>query len=433
MLGANGSRVRAVVCHGRVDVDLAERTSSDAAADVAALLTGPGAADVLGAALAADGLSLVGWTLHDVHARPGAETSAGYQVTATAPGVLEPASLYLLATTADLGAEPWPGVVRLEGDGAAVHVWRHPMDPLLPGLAVACDSEVLAATLGPVLPGEIERLELVAYRPLRRAVLRVTCTGGVVYLKVVRPERAAVLVRRHEVALAAGVPAPPVLACTDDGVVVLGAVGGRSVVQRIAATPPAQQVDAIDPRLVLDLVASLPAAAAELPRRASWTERLSRYTAALDELHPPVDPRCSGAVLERRIAAVLTAVGASGREDDGVAHGDLHGANILLDDDGRVCGVLDVDTLGPGRAVDDLACFVAHLAVLPAFKPAAYAGVPALVERVLDVLGEAVDPRELRARAAAVVVSLASGQRDARIGRAWVQVATALVAEAEAR
>ena len=408
------------------------------APEVAALLTGPGAGDLLAAALAADGLSLTGWSLHDVHARPGAETSAGYQVTAVAPGGTEPVSLYLLATTADLGPGPLPGVVRLESGGAVAHVWRHPMDPHLPGLAVACDSAALADALGPVLPGRIERLELVAYRPLRRAVLRVTCAAGVVYLKVVRPERSALLERRHEVSRAAGLPAPPVLARTDDGVVVLGEVCGQSVVQRIAATAPALQAEAIDPRLVLDVVARLPADAVGLPRRASWTERLPRYAAALDALHPPAAPHLSGAALARRIHAVLDAVGVTpegvaAEGEGGVSHGDLHGANLLLDDDGAVRGVLDVDTLGPGRGVDDLACFVAHLAVLPAFAPAVYAGVPALVERTLDVLGAAVDPRELRARAAAVVVSLASGMRDARIAHAWVRVADTLVAGAGER
>ncbi|WP_459980110.1 phosphotransferase, partial [Isoptericola variabilis] len=137
-----------------------------------------------------------------------------------------------------------------------------------------------------------------------------------------------------------------------------------------------------------------------------------------------------------RLAALHEAIDAVVAEGDPgplvVTHGDLHAANLLLEpaaragDRPRVGAVLDVDTLGPGHLVDDLACAVAHLAVLPALDPGAYAGVDGLVERCLDVFGRAVEPALLRARAAAVVVSLAAGAEDAATVGEFLAVAERL-------
>ena len=49
-------------------------------------------------------------------------------------------------------------------------------------------------------------------------------------------------------------------------------------------------------------------------------------------------------------------------------HGDFYEGNLLTAD-GRITGVLDVDGLGPGHRVDDLACFLGHLAVLARLSP----------------------------------------------------------------
>ena len=77
--------------------------------------------------------------------------------------------------------------------------------------------------------------------------------------------------------------------------------------------------------------------------------------------------------------------------------------------------------------MDDLACLVAHLAVLPSLAPAVYAGVGALVDRCLAVFDESVDPAALRARAAGVVLSLASGAASRDLAVAWLGVAEDLL------
>ena len=76
---------------------------------------------------------------------------------------------------------------------------------------------------------------------------------------------------------------------------------------------------------------------------------------------------------------------------------------------GRVVGILDVDTIGPGRRADDLACLIAHLSTIQRMNPAQEAKVRDLLARWVPVFDRRVDPVELRLRAAAVVISLATG------------------------
>jgi len=418
------------------------------------LLTGDGAADLLAAALAADGAALESWSVRQVHARPGAEVTVAYDVVARRAegGDAVRAHEDLFATSAPASAfrrargdggrsgTPGPGVVRLEDGERVVHVWRHPHDPALPGLAAGSTparvaERLRAAGSAPGSPSE-EGLELetVTYRPLRRAVLRARTADDTVYVKVVRPARVEDLVRRHGLftGRSSAVAAPRVLASSADGVVLLEGVAGASVVDLIARTPPDAQPWCLDPAELLRVATGLPRAGLALPRRPAWADRLGHYLDALAGVHA-VDP----ARLDRLGAAIRAAVAAGEPGPLGVTHGDLHAANLLLDpaaDDGRadprVATVLDVDTLGPGHLVDDLACAVAHLAVLPVLDPRGYAGVPGLVERCLEAFGRAVDPSLLRARAAAVVVSLAAGAEGAKTVEGFLAVAERLAAAA---
>ncbi|MFE7405551.1 aminoglycoside phosphotransferase family protein [Isoptericola sp. NPDC057559] len=419
------------------------------------LLAGDGAAGVLGAALAADGSELESWSVRQVHARPGAEVTVAYEVVARragAGGTLRarehlcassaPGSVFRRARGAVRDGDPLgPGVVRLDDGGRSLHVWRHPHDPALPGLAAGSTPAGVRERLRAAgVDAEVLALETVTYRPLRRAVLRARTTAGTVYVKVVRPSRADALVRRHVLLAGAdGVVAPRVLGGPEapgDGVVLLTEVPGASVADLLARTPAAGRADCLDPAEVLRVARGLPAAGVSLPPRAPWADRLDHYLGALAALHGADPGRL--ARLGARIGAVVDA------RDPGpvvTTHGDLHAANLLLDPassapgagrPARVRGLLDADTLGPGHLVDDLACAVAHLAVLPALAPAAYAGTEGLVVRCLDVFGGAADPALLRARAAAVVVSLAAGADTAARAAAFLAVAERLAADAAA-
>ena len=89
-------------------------------------------------------------------------------------------------------------------------------------------------------------------------------------------------------------------------------------------------------------------------------------------------------------------------------HGDFHEGQLRVAD-GRIVGVLDVDTIGPGRRADDLACLIGHLSTIQRMNPEQEAKVRDLLARWVPVFDKRVDPVELRLRAAAVVISLATG------------------------
>jgi hypothetical protein len=122
-----------------------------------------------------------------------------------------------------------PGVLRLldETTGESMAVWLYPGDPRLPALPAAVfpgAATVLLERLG--LDATDLAIDVVAYRPGKRAVVRMTTVAGVLYLKVVRPEAAEKIRARHELWLGVGVPVPGVLASASDGIVALDALPG---------------------------------------------------------------------------------------------------------------------------------------------------------------------------------------------------------------
>lgn len=91
-------------------------------------------------------------------------------------------------------------------------------------------------------------------------------------------------------------------------------------------------------------------------------------------------------------------------------HGDFHPGNVILGPHpmdpalGPVTGILDVDNAGPGRLTDDLACYLAHLWALASDQPRLRHQDS--VRHHLQVFDEVVEPGELRARTAGVLISL---------------------------
>jgi Ser/Thr protein kinase RdoA (MazF antagonist) len=95
-------------------------------------------------------------------------------------------------------------------------------------------------------------------------------------------------------------------------------------------------------------------------------------------------------------------------EGDEPTHGDFHEGQIFVRN-GHVSGILDIDTVGPGRRADDLACLIAPLSTVQRMNTRQAERVHALLRSWVPVFDERVDPTELRLRAAAVIISLATG------------------------
>ncbi|WP_377107504.1 phosphotransferase [Propionicimonas sp. T2.31MG-18] len=359
----------------------------------AELLQSPEAIGLLVAALTGSPLAeLEGFSadLTNWQYRPGAEVTAGYQVGYPTPGgqVVE----HLFATTAEVGS---PAVTLSRGD-LRFGVWRHPDDPMLPGLAAACDPETVLGWLD-TTPTAID-LALIGYRPLRRAVLRVNADGAVCYLKVLSPARADRLAARQELLAANGLT-PQGTSRPTAGVLLTPAAAGRPLASLLAGS---SDPDLPTPGALVGLLDRLPAGLLLLPRRPSWADRLDFHAAAAVQRLPGSADRL--ARLVHRVRRVLETAPVGPVVP---THGDFYEANIMVE--GPSLQLIDLDAAGPGLREDDLACLLAHLAVLPGLSPAHYGGVDDIVSTWTGELARRVDPAALTARVAAVLVSLVAG------------------------
>jgi hypothetical protein len=368
----------------------------DPAAAVSAHLTGPDAADVLGAALEAADLRLDGWRLDSVHHRAGRSLSTVY----AARVVTADEQAHDLALVAHVDAKPVPGgAVTVDVAGTPVSVWRFPNDPFLPGLPSATSHQRVRELLDQlgVVAGAIQ-LEVRAYRPSRRAVIEVTVdgvedAGRVLYLKVLAGGRAARLARVHR-ELEGHVPVPGVVGVApEQGILAIRALRGATLRTALVEGLPVPGAGELV-QLSEQLAAAPLTSGADPTRFADPT----RHVGGLGELVP--DRR---AELER-VAAVARDVAGPGVP----VHGDLHDGQLLVED-GGIVGLLDVDGAGTGRLAQDAGSLVAHLEALGEVWPAADARVRAYADEVAHAYGRSLDPSDLARGAAGAWLGLATG------------------------
>ncbi|MCC6781196.1 MAG: phosphotransferase [Planctomycetes bacterium] len=219
-------------------------------------------------------------------------------------------------------------------------------DPALPALRTALSSG-----------------ELVAYRPARRATLRIG--GGARFAKVLRPRRAEELARRHEsiadLRLRLGAPFPAVAtletAIPARGLLVFAAARGRSLREWLsdAAGDPDSARRALHATARglaalhrAPLGASFPAAA--VPRSlADWCALVRAHDAAL-----AID--CTA------LAAKLRASPRAPRR--ALVHADAHDRNLFVDlagPDGDDLTLIDLDASGFGDPAEDVGNLAAHV------------------------------------------------------------------------
>lgn len=370
------------------------------------LLTGAAAGDMLRVALARHGI-VRSWTVHTVHHRPGAGVSVGYAVVLDilTNGARNRVEQYVLATTGRVNEDRLADVdgVTLRFNDIRVHVWEHPADPELPALARACSPDLLSGEAG----HDVD-IELIAYRPTRRAVVRIDHPDCSRFVKVVRPRDVATLVSRLTMLTRAGVPSPRLVNASADGFVETEAIAGIPLT-RVYAAARSEHAGQMRKLLIgmADMLDDLPLTALAFKARPAWVDRCEHYAHAAALTLP--DRAAEIAELTAGIRDLL----ADGDMGPIVpTHGDFYEANIFIDpESGAVSGLLDVDALGPGYRVNDWACLLGHLSVLPHLAPKYYAGLEWLVGEWLDVLGARVDPVALCASSAGVVLSLVPGAR----------------------
>lgn len=310
---------------------------------------------------------------------------------------------------------PPDGVAVVRGEAMSVGVWLYPHDPFLPGLPSAASPEAVGALLaglgadaGPVT------LRPRVYRPTARAVIAARGSAEV-YLKVVRPARAADLAARHR-ALAAQLPVPALHGVAEEqGIVVLEARRGEELGAALVAGRAVPSPDGLG--ALLDALAPLRAddGTGETP-----AHQLAAYHDALLAVLPEH---------ASRLAALRAALADPAWHPDRTVHGDFYEAQVLVEQ-GRVSALLDPDRLRRGDAADDPATLLAHLTVLREAHPTAAARIAAYADGIADWARRRADEGVLAQRTAIQLLGIApwpwhAGRPD------WRARILAVVAEAE--
>lgn len=387
------------------------------------LLTGPDATDLLEAATATAGGRLLTWRVGQIDHQPDDGTTVAYSAR-VAWGESEREET-LAAHIYPAGVSPQgdpPGALTVSDGESVVRLWCVPHDPELPGLAHALDTAVLKRLLGTATATP----QLVAYRPRRRAVVRVKTDHGQFWIKVVRPPDVLALHARHRLLHDAGVPAPHSLGWSDDGLLVLEDLPGTPLRALLRAAPPApgsppgvvagiaQAVSAGGTsglpggEQVLAMLGRMPEAVVELPRRRSWSTLSPHYARVIGAALPAEAERAT------QLAEAVTSGLAGAGPGAEPTHGDFYEGQLMVTG-GAITGLLDVDTAGPGHRADDLACALAHLEFLALAAPDFAAGCAALRDDWARAFGSVVLHEELELRTAGVLLTLATGPH--RVGR----------------
>lgn len=359
-------------------------------------------------------------TVRQAAYRPGRELLVRYSASVRWQGGALVEETVVAVTTI---AGPPDGTLPVSSPAGTVGLWRWPHDPALPGLPIASTPSCVEELVGEQVGG-VPALEILAYRPRRRAVVRATGPRGSVHLKVVRPDHVAPIADRHG-RLRDRIRRPEVLA-TDDalGLVVLETLPGAPVRSALLS----DTTGALPPETILELLGDL----ADLPDDGLGSVR--SHVARLDG-----HARVLGAVapsLADRVAALGEAVRALAGDGGPtqVIHGDLHDAQLLAPPAGGVHGVVDLDTVGVGEPVHDLGNLLAHLSALSIGRtPDQVRRIGEVRRRCRSAFASVVPVERLDATTAAALVGLATGpfsaQRDdwpelteqtVRVAERWV-------------
>lgn len=393
---------------------------ADAVLPAAAHLTGPRADRVLAAALDAVGGRLEKARAAQLQYRPGHDVVVRFEsrVCWSGRGVVD--ETLLAAATAGgppVGTLPVEAIAP-DGTTVSVGVWRWPFDPVVTGLTDAVTASTATDLLAGLASGRV-RLEVLAYRPTQRAVVRaVDDSGRVFYIKALPPAAVDELVDRHRRLLDSGVPVPTILRSDPArGLIVMRELAGPTIRERIKADhahfPPAEEYEAVYNALTGVVLPE----ARPVDGRAATALRHAQMLATV----LPVERHRL-----RRLSDILgPAAERAARRSGPTIHGDLYEAQLITGRGSRrthrIVGVLDLDDAGPGDPLDDRATVIAHLIDRAIDGRGDSRRVVAYARSLRRSFAAQVDPVELDLVIAGALVGLATGpfrMQQARWGRA---------------
>ncbi|MEA2474519.1 MAG: hypothetical protein QOE06_2434 [Thermoleophilaceae bacterium] len=382
----------------------------DEALPAVSVLLGPGAGEALAASVAGDGGRIESTRALFVNYSPGKRIAVRYAARVAWPD--GSVSNETLVGTERVGGPPSESA-HVEVAGTTIGVWRWPDDPRLPGLRPATKAVYVRGLLDEmgVPPGPIN-LSFRAYWPGRRAVIQAAFTPRrlsfdpasgrlgqapsqkLVFVKVVRPREAEGLYRLHK-QLEGGLPVARCLGWSEElGILVLEALPGHTISGCLSGEggpPPA-------PAELVALLARLGEYDVPGEPRRTTAGKIANHVRLLSAIMPDQ---------AERLARFAELYGEQRDEPLTTVHGDFHEEQVLSQE-GRVSGLLDVDDAGPGQLVDDLALMVGRVRARAHFAKRGREQAQAYEQALLDEFGRAVDPDELRHRAAGALLGRAT-------------------------
>jgi hypothetical protein len=243
-----------------------------------------------------------------------------------------------------------------------VRAFPFPDDPRLPGLRVAADPEALADALG-VESGSRVRVDLLRYRPGKRATLRIELRGrgeplvliGKVYADGAKAAAVYTETRRLRAALGDG--APVLVGAATEIVpaipmVLWQAIPGSELESRLASRRAPELIDA-----VAGAVAAIHRVepVSERPRPVvAELARFDRRGANVERVSPEL-----GAALRSWAALLSDRGGSIEHPEPGLVHGDCKPSQFRLT--GAQMALLDFDHCGLADPVSDVGTFLASL------------------------------------------------------------------------
>ena len=361
--------------------------------------------------MTSSGGRLVRAAREDVVYRPGRDAQLRFAADVDRDGAVGLEGWVLCA-----GADTSIGTHVLDSPYGQVAAWRVRDDPVLVGLKAALDRAAVGGLLQDLgVPAEGLVLSLLAYRPQRRAVVRAQTPTHELYLKCVPPDKAPPLHRRHVACAAAGVRVPRAVGYDRGlGLIVLTPLPGTSVRSTLLRDDPALPA----PAELMSLMAAFEGVELDEPARSPIGQ--ARGHAALLRTLLPAEAG--------RVDDLLGEVRAVPDGHRRVVHGDFYDDQVLLRD-GAIAGVVDVDGAGRGHPADDAANLLAHLLLLVELAPTATA-LRSWLPPLLDELTARHEPAELRRRAAAVLLGLATWPHSQQVPQ-WQEQTASILALAD--
>ncbi|MDE2904154.1 MAG: phosphotransferase [Chloroflexota bacterium] len=242
--------------------------------------------------------------------------------------------------------------------GRSAEISRYPDDHALPGLADAARPDTALGLVNRFvlsIPARRISVDAVRYRPGSRAVLRHTIGKVTLYVRVVRPPSALVLVSASDHIARSAFVAPRLAGhWNSGGAVWFSRIPGRNVRRHI------RRGGKTDPHLILDGLESLwegsddaPAGRAfSLKRRYVQATRILGHATRGDH-----DLRDSLHAAIRRLDPFVESWRPSG-----TAHNDFYDDQMLELPGGRIA-LVDFEEVGPGDPMLDVGNFLAHLRI----------------------------------------------------------------------